>query len=515
MATECRFSGLTTVFHERALPERAIPAGYSALIDAYGLRVPWPRTLSATGEHHRIRNESGWRILTPRHAPSADLEGHLTFALKYEGLDLAVLKKLFATLAPAEIEAVVKCKPTGRYSRRIWFLYEWLMGRRLNIPDAGKVAYEPAVDTERQWAVPGENSPRHRVRNNLPGTPEFCPLVFRTKALEEFASMDLVHRAQEIVARVPRDILARTAAFLLLKDSRASYAIEGERPPHDRIQRWGRAIGEAGSRSIELDELLRLQTIVIGDARFVPLGLRNEGGFVGEHDRETRFAIPDHISARPEDLRSLINGMVAFDRGPALNLDAVIAAAVLAFGFVYVHPFMDGNGRIHRYLIHHVLAKRGFNPAGVVFPVSSAILARINEYRAILEDYSRRLLPNVDWAPTADGNVNVLNDTVDFYRFFDATPHAEFLYACVRQTIEDDLPRETEFLGRYDQFRFRIEAMVDMPERTVDLLFRFLHHNAGHLSKRAREGEFAQMTEREAAAAEEAYAAFFLETTRP
>ncbi len=514
MASQHHFSGPVSIFHDQALPEKATPAGYAALIDAYGLLVPLPRTLSATGEHHRTTNEAGWRILTPRHAPSADLEGHLTFALKYEGLDLAVLKRLFAAVSPTEIEAMVRAKPTGSYSRRIWFLYEWLLGTRLDLPDAGKGTYEPVVDTGQQWAVPGVNSPRHRVRNNLSGTPEFCPLVFRTRALEEFAAMDLVRRAQEVVANVPKNVLARTAAFLRLKDSRASYAIEGERPPQDRIQRWGRAIGEAGRRSIELDALLRLQAIVIGDARFVRLGLREEGGFIGEHDRETRLPIPHHISARPEDLRTLINGMVAFDRGAALNLDPVIAAAVLAFGFVYVHPFVDGNGRIHRYLIHHVLAQRGFNPAGVVFPVSAAILSRSNEYRAILEDYSGRLLPIIDWRPTADANVNVRNDTGDFYRYFDATPHAEFLYACVRHTIEEDLPRETAFLERYDQFRGRIEAMVDMPDRTIDLLFRFLHQNAGRLSKRAREGEFAQMADGEVTAAEEAYAASFVEGNR-
>jgi Fic family protein len=197
--------------------------------------------------------------------------------------------------------------------------------------------------------------------------------------------------------------------------------------------------------------------------------------------------------------------MAEFDCGAAQSLDAVVAAAVLAFGFVYVHPLVDGNGRIHRYLIHHVLAQRGFNPAGVVFPVSAAILERTDEYRAVLEDYSRRLLPAIDWQPTADGNVKVLNDTADFYRFFDATPHAEFLYACVRKTIEEDLPRETEFLTQYDQFRARIEAIADMPDRTIDLLFRFLHQNGGRLSGRAREHEFAQMTEAEVSAAEAAW----------
>jgi hypothetical protein len=505
MSPNNHFSGPITNFHGLALPEKATPAGYAALIDAYRLQAPLPRTLFATSEHHRTRDEGGWRILTPRHTPSPNLEGHLTFALKNEGLDLAILKRLFATVSPAEIEAVVRAKPTGGYARRIWFLYEWLLDRRLDLPDAITGNYEPVVDPQQQWAIPGKNSPRHRVRNNLPGTPAFCPLVFRSEATEEFAAMDLAQRAQKAVAAVPRDLLVRTAAFLLLKDSRSSFAIEGERPTQDRIRRWGQAIAEAGRRPIDLEELLRLQAIVIGDARFVKLGLRLEGGFVGGHDRDTRMPIPDHISARPEDLQSLIDGIVAFDRGPAQALDPVIAATALAFGFVYAHPFVDGNGRIHRYLIHHVLAQRGFNPSGIVFPISAAILERLDAYRAVLEDYSRRLLPVIDWRPTEDGNVEVLNETADFYRFFDATPHAEFLYACVRKTIEEDLPRETKFLSHYDQFRGRIEAIVDMPDRTIDLLFRLLHQNGGQLSKRAREREFAQLTEAEAAFAEDAY----------
>jgi hypothetical protein len=504
-----QFSGPVTVFHERPLPERATPAGYAALIDAYDLAAPLPRTLLATGEHHRVKEEAGWRILTPRHATSADLEGHLTFALKYEGLDLAVLARLFAVVPASEIEKLVRDKPTGSYARRIWFLYEWLTGKRLGLPAADKGTYVPVVDPDQQWAIDGANSPRHHVRNNLPGTPAFCPMVFRTKALERFVAMNLARRAQAVVAEVPRDLLARTAAFLLLKDSKSSYAIEGERAPQNRIQRWGRAIGEAGRHPIDLDELIRLQTLVIGDARFVRLGLRLEGGFIGEHDRDSRVPLPDHISARPDDLPPLIAGMVAFDRGPAEKLDAVIAAAVLAFGFVYVHPFQDGNGRIHRYLIHHVLARRGFNPAGVVFPVSAAILERIDEYRAVLEAYSRQLLPLIRWEPTTDGNLKVLNDSADFYRFFDATPHAEFLYGCVEKTIVEDLPRETDFLRRYDRFCERIQGIADMPDSTIDLLFRFLQQNGGRLSKRGRGQEFAQLTDAEVSSAEAAYASSF------
>jgi hypothetical protein len=468
-----------------------------------------PGTLFATGDRHRTVEAAGWRVLTLRHAPAPTIEGHLTFALKYEGLDLAVLKRLFDVVPAQEIEALVRAKPTGSYARRTWFLYEWLTGRRLDLPNAGRGTYVPVVNPRQQWAVPGTNSARHHVKNNLPGTPEFCPLVSRTAALDEFVEMNLHRRARDVVADVPRDLLARTASFLLLQDSKASYAIEGEHPPQDRIQRWARVIGEAGRHPVDNDELLRLQRIVIGDDRFVTLGFRTEGGFVGAHDRDTGAPLPDHISARPEDLSSLARGMLAFDRGAAGQLDAVVAAAVLAFGFAYVHPFVDGNGRLHRYLVHHVLAERGFTPPGMVFPVSAAILSRIDDYRAVLEGYSKRLLPVIEWRPTPRSNVDVTNDTADFYRFFDATPQAEFLYACVRRTVEHDLPYETGFLRRYDRFREQVELIVDMPDRTIDLLFRFLRQNRGTLSQRARSGEFGRLTPAEVDRVEALYGETF------
>lgn len=226
---------------------------------------------------------------------------------------------------------------------------------------------------------------------------------------------------------------------------------------------------------------------------------------MGDRDRDSGAPLPDHISARHGDLPSLIEGLVAFDRKAAPDLDAVLAAAVLAFGFIYIHPFADGNGRLHRYLIHHILAERGFNPPGMVFPVCAAILDRINDYRRTLESYSARLLPFIKWEPTDKGNVRVLNETADFYRFFDATPHAEFLYECVARTIDVDLPAEARYLQAYDTFRRSVTEIVDMPDGTVDLLFRFLRQNTDVLLKRGREKEFAKLTDDEIAKVEASY----------
>jgi hypothetical protein len=75
----------------------------------------------------------------------------------------------------------------------------------------------------------------------------------------------------------------------------------------------------------------------------------------------------------------------------------VLQAAATAFGFVYVHPFQDGNGRLHRCLIHDVLAERKFTPPGMVFPVSSVMLDRIDDYRATLQGHSSPLMPFIEW----------------------------------------------------------------------------------------------------------------------
>ncbi len=103
---------------------------------------------------------------------------------------------------------------------------------------------------------------------------------------------------------------------------------------------------------------------------------------------------------------------------------------------------MDGNGRLHRWLIHHALAHAGYNPQGVAFPASAAILRKIDQYRAV-------------------------------------------------------------------------QDIVDMPDRIIDLLHRFLRQGDGRLSQRARQREFAALTHEEAAAIEHLYAQVFEGVAQP
>lgn len=487
-------------FPQKSAAVNSEPAGYAALIDSYFLRLPAPlwRTVGIT--RRNVSRETPDRLLlTPRHAPSPSLGGQLEFALKWEGVQLPVLTQVFKKITPEEIRSIILAKPTGAQTRRLWFLYEWLTGRTLDLPDAGKVRAVPAIDIRQQFGLAqGVVSTRHSVVDNLPGTPAFCPIVRRTEVLDSCIAKQLHVRARDVLGRTHPDIVTRAAAFLLLSDSRSSFNIEGEQPSQDRAVRWGEAILASGTRRLGIDMLEELQRQVLSDLRFIAAGLRGRGGFVGMHDRVTRLPIPVHVSARPEDLENLMEGLIAYDeRASGGMVDPVVAAAALAFGFVYIHPFEDGNGRLHRWLIHHVLGRAGYNPPHTVFPVSAVMLREIDRYKNVLESYTRPLLPLIEWHPTEDNNVHVVNDTSDYYRYFDATAHAEFLYHCVATTVEKDLPEEVAFLEAYDRFARRVQDIVDMPAHTLDLLHRFLHQNGGVLSKRARAKEFAKLEEEE------------------
>ncbi|TDE31571.1 Fic family protein [Flavobacterium ranwuense] len=506
-----RFSLKTSVFHGLKAPEEGILVGYGAIIEGLGLAMPFPNRLSLISEKRRSYENENWKVFSSRNAIEDTLYKHLVFALKYEGINLLFFKKLFQSVSKEEIKNIIQSEPTGQYSRKIWFLYEWLLQEQLPIPDLTIKNFIPLVDEELQFASPVPiNSSRHRIKNNLPGTVDFCPLIFKTPKLESYLDKNSTENINTVIKGIHKDVLLRTSSFLLLKDSKASFSIEGENPTQNRALRWGKAIGQAGSKPLSKEELYRLQQIVIENSKFVTMGYRTEGGFVGEHDRTTGEPIPEHISSKQADIEKLMNGLLeASKQMETTGFHPLLTATAIAFGFVFIHPFVDGNGRIHRYIIHHLLSAMKYSPQGIIFPVSASILERIEDYRKVLENYSHPLLDFIEWEKTKDNNVNVLNDTIDFYRYFDATLQAEFLSECVDYTIHKIIPEEVAYLQKYDAMKLWLDNNYQMPDKMVALLIRFLEQNNGSLSKRAKEKEFGTLTDEEVKEIEENYQVYF------
>ncbi|MFW5774130.1 MAG: hypothetical protein ACOCWD_05540 [Tangfeifania sp.] len=63
-----------------------------------------------------------WQVFTPRYKPDDTLFKQLVFALKYEGVNLLVFKKLFETLSTHEIIKLIQIEPLSQYSQ--WETFE-------------------------------------------------------------------------------------------------------------------------------------------------------------------------------------------------------------------------------------------------------------------------------------------------------------------------------------------------------------------------------------------------------
>lgn len=487
------------IFQHRALPPSTRLIGMSALVNAFGIQAPIrdPSVISDQLIRGHVRRTEDWTIYENRFAIKETIQGHLAFVFRHEKLDLLVLKRLFLKIPAAEIAKFVKEAPTGIPQRRAWFLYEYLTGRTVDIMDASKaLTAVDVLDRKRYYTTDGILSRRHRVKDNLLGVSGFCPIVERTPELDRFASKRLSDDARETIGKVSSSLVSRAASFLLLSDSQASFEIEKEHPPRSRIEKWGRAVMQVGKHPLALEEILRLHAILIDDHRFSSGEFRQHGAFLGEHTKDGE-PIPEFIGARADDISSLMHDLIAAnERMKNSGVDAVVQAAAIAFGFVYIHPFGDGNGRLHRCLIHQVLAERQFTPPGLLFPVSSAMLDWIEDYQKTLQAHSQELMPYIDWVSTMEGNVEVTNDTVDLYRFFDGTKAAQFLYRCVERTVERDLPREIEYLKRRDEALRGIMDMVDVPNHMAEQFIVYTQRNEGLLPKRRRK-EFYKLTDEE------------------
>ncbi len=520
MTNSAHFLNNAPIIHGETKHYLGWAVGYVAIIEKLKLQIPYPITKAMVSEKNQRLETDTWRVFPNKYLPEDSkknskieaLYNHLVFALKYEGVNLLVFAKLNEMLSPEEILELVNIEPLGQYSRRIWFLLEWVSGKQINgKSDIAKKSYVTVVDEKLQFAVNGVKSSRHLIINNLPGTNRFCALISKTEKLKNHLSNNYVDVNKNQLTGIRKDIIQRASAFLLLKDSKASFTIEGESPKSKRAARWGVAIGQAGVNELTEAELIRLQQLVIENSRFIKMGFRTQGGFVGEHDRNTGEPIPEHISAKNEDIQELIEGLIETNQILIKDdFNAVLAAAIIAFGFVFIHPFEDGNGRIHRYLIHHILAKKQFSDQGIIFPVSSSILDHINDYRLVLESYSKPLLDFIEWKETTSHNVQVSNQTKDYYRFFYATKQAEFLFDCVKDTIENIIPHEIKYLANYDDFKNFMDEEFEMPDKLISILVRFLEQNQGMLSKSAKEKEFNALSQIEVEQIEAEYKSLFL-----
>ncbi len=459
-----------------------------------------------------VENGAIEQVYGLKYAPSADNPlNHLEFSLKYDDLNLDFLKAVLSRIPEADIVAFTEQTPSGKYARMIGFFYEFLTNKQLVLTKTISGNYFDLLETSRYITGNVLKNTKWRINDNLPGTADFCPVIRKSRLLENLLGQDIPSQIEQLKSDFSPEVFRRATQYLYNKETRSSYEIEHVQPSSARIERFLKILGRAGTEkaghALDEDRLVKLQLAIV-DPRFAASGYRQFQNYIGQslpNDQE----LIHYICPPPVFIPSLMAGL----KEAALKTTGiypVIRAAIISFGFVYIHPFEDGNGRLHRFLIHDFMALDGLVPQGVIIPVSAHMLSHIDEYDQLLEKISKPLMQRINYDKTAGGEITVINpgEVIDCYRYPDLTEHCIYLARVLIDTIGKEMPKELHFIQHYDEVKKAIQTIADMPDKEVDRMIMFLYQNKGTFPKRRRE-YFARLTDDEIDQMQEAFRMIF------
>ncbi len=429
------------------------PVGYKLIVESLGLR---------TIPHYRdsyIAQQGRGKIVIENHHETHvypksyglknenDLLENLEFALKHDGINLEIIKACFERTGKASIVSYIQRQPTGIYARKIWYLYEFLMDERLPLEDCARLKFVSLLNPKAYFTGSNSKSPRHAINDNLFGNTKFCPVIRRTAVLEKYISLNLDLEAKSLVEKHDPRLIARACNYLYTKETMSSYQIEREQPDKSRIVRFIHLLQKAPAiDSMTKEQLIELQNTIV-DPRYKDVDYRHNQNYVGENLDPYSQKI-HYISPKPEDVGDLMSGFLdSLERMLSSKVHPVIIAAAISFGFVFIHPFEDGNGRIHRFLIHYILSKENFTPKDMIFPVSSIMLKNMREYDSILESFSKSLISVLtSYDLTEDGVMLVNQESKSYYQYIDFTAMAEYLFSCIEDAVRNQIKSEIKYL---------------------------------------------------------------------
>lgn len=478
-------------------------AGYGWLMQHCGVEPVQPlpvrseiggsRTTHAFGQDADGRREVYPEAYRPEDTPA----GHLAFALKREGVNLECLARLFQRPQWRTVLAQwLAREPSGAYVRRACFLYEWLMPEPLPVPGVRAGNYVDALDAGRYLVGQAVNQPRWRVRDNLPGTRDWCPSVRRVAAVQQAERYDFDAQLAGLEADFGIDLLQRSAVWLTVRESRASFLIEREQDREDRIRRFAAVMERDCGRLPEPPApatLAQLQRDILGDTALA-YGLRRSPVYVGHSVRYE--PVVDYIAPHWDEVPALLGALATMlERTHAAA--PIVRAALASFGFVYLHPMADGNGRISRFLINDVLRRDHALPAPLILPVSATITHSTRHraaYDAVLERFSRPLMRAyadryafVETATASDGieynlQFDAYDDALPAWRYPDLTAHVIYLAGVIDETLKIEMRNEADFLRANDAARMAIKTFLEAPDPDLDGIIRSVRQNGHALS---------------------------------
>src|SRR5690606_24771446 len=370
-------------------------AGYSWLINALDLRCALLDRECVIGSRPALSQSAGGakiEVFAKGYAREHRPIDQMLFALSYEGVNLGVLERAFQIPAVRDdLAAAIIGKPASGYLRRLWYICENIAGHPLSLPDAAQnIPYEHLLPPEKYFTGPEALSRRHRVRMNLLGTPRLSALIARQSWTDDrLSNKQIVERMHDQMVDFSVTEIARAAQYLLTTETRSSYEMEREHPAPDRILRFVRVLEQAGQRPLDEEFLFEIHRIALGTGRPDPSigAYRYLQNWLGRGD------LIHLIPPAPETVPELMGEwFVMRERVMRSDAPALVKLNAIAHSFIYIHPFMDGNGRLSRFIMQDILANEGLRQQGIIMPISAGLLVNLDSYIGTLDALSRRLL---------------------------------------------------------------------------------------------------------------------------
>ncbi|MBL4909535.1 MAG: Fic family protein [Alteromonadaceae bacterium] len=417
---------------------------------------------------------------------------HMVLAIKYQGIRLHFFSAMFQKVDVNALTAFIADKPNSKYNRVIWYLYEWLTEKRLDLNDLTQGNYIKLFEDDFYYTIAnGDKKKRTRVINNAIGTKDFCPTIRKTKEVKALEDIDVYQTAyaemQKLGDPLTADVLGRSINYLYTKETKSSNEIERETPVKHKMKRFLNVIKNVGLFELTKEKLIDLQNKIVEENKRAN-DYRTDEIYVGSTIHRLGGIDEDvhYIGALAKHVPSIMHGLLKTHERLMIDakVPALIHATAISFGEVYIHPLDDGNGRIHRYLIHDVMKQREPEQKFII-PISAAILKNQKQYDSVLETISRPILAMLDWELDSENNNKLIvhNDIDYMYRYPDYTEHVKFVYDMMTKAISDELVEEIGLLVVFDAIKSAINNLTDIPNNTLDKITSIIINGGGKVSK--------------------------------
>ena len=427
-------------------------------------------------------------LAVPAHvAPGQeDILEQVLFALKHEGVNLQILAQAMPHVPVKALRTALGQTPNGRYIRVLAHLWEVFMGQRLVEHPQVAGGYVDVFDPERYVTGPAQRDARWRVNFNGLGTVRYCATVERTPAIEQGMASDVLGRTAAFLESLGPAVLDRALTWAYLHETEDSYAIEHEKPTEDKARAFVQLLKMAHEgRPLTEDYLAELQSSTVTNPLDKAVEFRAEQNWLRGPGRGA--AGVTYVPPWPDLMLELMDEWMRFANEAPRHLDPIVAASIASFGFVFLHPFMDGNGRLSRFVFHKALCTSGRLVKGQLLPVSVAMKRHEAQYLAALQSFSKpaRERVQVTWIDEGEYRFEFKTDA-SIFRFWDATRCVEFGFQMAAQALDVELKQETVFLAQFDEVTRRVNAQVDVRNNDLATLAIICLDNGGMISAKKR-----------------------------